>query len=482
MPSPAGLLAPMTIMRPAFLGGEAWTLSGINEVNVLLGRNGSGKSQLLKKIRDADVENSYLIVAERGGDITVQHGLMNEIASPAWQRQRTEGNISGDYRSEVVTRLQSYLILRGATENKDITHDLAEIFQPLSIILPDFSVQLKKENPYYTLTRLKDNSQVSAISGLSSGESQLFTIGLDILTIIGMKKLQGRMDFRLLIDEPDAHIHQDLQVKFADFLIALNKEYSFPIFIATHSTSLLSALGLFGGNKVSVFNISPVASNLVGEAFNSVKKQLTAMLGGHLILGPLFSAPLLLVEGDDDYRVWLHAARGGQMNISVMPCNGDEIFEYQSTLEKMFSSLSENQTLRAYVLIDGDKNRPQASPTKPQNYTQYFQLNCHETENLYLSDEVLRELGYEGWPQALQKIVNEAPKYGASQAALLELQGIDRRTADIKSVIHQLAQILDSKNVLWAVRVGKLLGKQKPTGMLQDFIGAAFCEVLWPTP
>ena len=42
----------------------------------------------------------------------------------------------------------------------------------------------------------------------------------------------------------------------------------------------------------------------------------------------------MLVEGDDDYKIWSQAPRHGIVKISVIPCDGQQIDKYQKLLEK----------------------------------------------------------------------------------------------------------------------------------------------------
>src|SRR6185436_17063827 len=106
---------------------------------------------------------------------------------------------------------------------------------------------------------------VTSVSNLSSGESQLLTLGMDILTIVGIWELDRQQERILLIDEPDAHIHPDLQIKFSDFLCHIEKKFDLQIFVATHSTTLMTALGQFGGDKVSLLYLELDKPDLVAE-------------------------------------------------------------------------------------------------------------------------------------------------------------------------------------------------------------------------
>ena len=470
--------ASLTAERPGFLGGGRWDLRRLNAINIIFGRNGSGKSLLLRKLRDTEKRAFHYIVPERSGEISFEANLIADVIDIERRSNHSQGNFAANYRQQIITRIQGYYTRRGTKRVRDIHHDPDQLLEAMSLILPDFTVQVKAETPFYDLRRTKDSAAVTSVSSLSSGESQLLSLGLDVLTIVGIWELDQQQKRILLIDEPDAHIHPDLQIKLADFLCHIERNFGTQIFVATHSTTLLAAFGQFGGASVSVLCMVPDSPTLNADPFSKVSRELSAMLGGHLLMGPLFGAPVLLVEGDDDYRVWVQVARSGKTSLCVLPCNGDEIRDYQRTLEKMFSALSENMALRGIALVDGDKFK---GDLPSSNYVRWAKLNCHETENLYLCDEVLQELGVD-WPSACVKIDAAAARFGNKEAALRALKpSIDRRTVDLKDVIHQIAQILDPKHLLWSLRLGKVLGAGRPTGMLADFVGAGLVDKLWPT-
>ncbi|EHK55533.1 AAA family ATPase, partial [Allomesorhizobium alhagi] len=117
---------------------------------------------------------------------------------------------------------------------------------------------------------------------------------MDVLTIAAIWEIEDRQERLILIDEPDAHIHPDLQVRFADFLVQVAEKYAPQVAIATHSTTFMAALGQFGGNAASVLYLDRRASEFVAQPFDAIMKELSACLGGHALMGPLFGVPLLL--------------------------------------------------------------------------------------------------------------------------------------------------------------------------------------------
>jgi predicted ATPase len=466
----------ITVPRPGYLGGAEWQLSRLRGINVLFGKNGSGKSILLRTLRDNDATSSHYIVPERSGEINFEAGLITEVVEAIKRQTNSQGNFASNYRQQVVTRIQGYYTRRGTKRRLEIDHDPDELLRAMALILPDFTVEAKSDTPFYDLRRIRDDSKVTSVSALSSGESQLLSIGLDIVTMLGIWELDKQEKRILLVDEPDAHIHPDLQIKFADFLCHIAKQFNVQVFVATHSTTLLAALGQFGGEEVGIVFVRPEERVLQAEPFTAVSRELAALLGGHLLMGPLFGAPILLVEGDDDYRVWVQVSRSGSISLCVLPGNGDEIKKYRVSLEKMFAALSEGVTLRGFAIVDGDKY-PNGLPEA--EYVPVIRLTCHEIENLYLTDEVLEELGY-NWNSACEKVRQNAQRFGARERELAEIARIDRRNADLKALLPHIAEILDPKGLPWAVRLGKVLGARRPTGMLAEFLGAEVMNALWP--
>jgi hypothetical protein len=306
-------------------------------------------------------------------------------------------------------------------------------------------------------------------------------LALDILTVAAIWDIQALDKRLMLVDEPDAHIHPDLQVRFADFLVQAAERYKLQVVVATHSTTLLAALGQFGGTSASVLYLDRTKVAFRAEPFSVVMKELAACLGGHALMGPLFSVPLLLVEGDDDYRIWSQVPRHHVLTFAVIPSHGEEIRQYQRTLERLFAALREReQGLTGYALLDGDKGKPQVNPKTPQDHIRYIQLACHESENLYLTDQVLALLGLT-WGEASELIVTRAETFGEKADLLRSARVWDRKAVDVKRVINELSQILDDKRVHWTVRVARAIGVSRPEGQLADFLGEEVISALWGT-
>ena len=471
----------INVQRPQFLGGGDWKLSGLTSVVVVFGKNGSGKSKLLRAWRDASPATTHYVVPERAGELDYQPQFLQQQLDAGQRKSQTERNFAGEYRRHVVARINAYFAARGNVRGDSLPGDPAELENLIGTLLPDFTTTFDGlEVPPFRLIRTHDDARINTVDELSSGETQIFTLGIDILTIVGMWDIQKTAERIILIDEPDAHIHPDLQVRFADFLITVAKRFDLQVVVSTHSTTLLAALGQFGGSDASVLYLDRTKDAFQAEQFSDLLRELAACLGGHALMGPLFGVPLLLVEGDDDYRIWSQVPRYHHVNFSVIPAGGDAIKKYQKALEKVFASLrEENTTTSGFALIDADKGKPTPDST-PQNHIRYIQLSCHESENLYLTDEVLALLGTD-WNTAKAKILAAAPEYGQKREKLETAVGWDRKSVDIKEVIEQLSLILDPKKVHWTLRVAKAIGDIRPKGQLGEFLGEEVILALWGT-
>ncbi len=411
--------------------------------------------------------------------MTPEPGWLQAEANPQERGGRRRTNNSQAFRQEAMTRYQAMASRAGAiamdTGESPITS--AAFKEAFATLLPEMYCEHGGDGRL-EIRRRSDNSVVNT-DQLSSGEAEVVGLAVDILTITRMWTLDKASERILLLDEPDNHLHPDLLEQLGRFLVKLVDSEGVQVIVATHSTSLLAALGLHGGDRVGVAYLVRGAAETRAIPFDRYMKDLTTCLGGHALMGPLFSAPLLLVEGDDDVQIWSQVARFGRVRLAVLPFGGHpNVRDGQKTLEALFGALHAEPKLLGTALLDGDVSLPTVA-THPQSFIQFCQLGCREAENLYLSDEVLASLDLT-WDQAKEKIIADASKYGAQEAALLAVAECERKDHDLKSTIRSLSLILDPKAARWTDRVAKAIGTSRPTGQLETFLGPCLMERLWP--
>lgn len=469
------------VPRAVVLGGGHFSLTNLKDITVLFGKNGSGKSLLLRAWRDQHNAMAHYVVPERTGEINFAPHIAPQELELEQRRQAHSRNFLADYRQRVLARIHGYLMLRGNARGEDhLPGSPADIEAMISELLPEFSVKIS-DHPLQPIEMAHvDRGKLDSVDQLSSGEAQLLWMAVDMLVAAASWQISKTEKRVLLLDEPDAHIHPDLLVRLAHFLVEVVDRYDIQLVVATHSTSLLAALAQFGDQKTGLIYLAKAKTQFKAIEITSHVKELASCLGGHALMGALFGAPLLIVEGDDDYRVWSEVPRRHNVRVAVIPARGsDEVVKFQRALEKVMSALRDDKyPPSGYALLDGDKVAPNPSAQNPQDYVPYLVLNCHEAENLYLTDEVLSELGT-NWEAACTSLVANAAKFGDKAEDLRRAAEWDRRTVDIKHLSEEISEILDPKHVHWTARVGAVIGKCRPSGQLSEFLGLGLVNALW---
>src|SRR5438874_1964114 len=102
-----------TIQRPQYIGAGNWTLKGMTDITIFMGKNGSGKSVLLRAWRDQSPDDVHYIVPERTGDIEFQPNYLAQEFDGARRRTVAIGNFVEEYRRRIVARVQTYFMKRG---------------------------------------------------------------------------------------------------------------------------------------------------------------------------------------------------------------------------------------------------------------------------------------------------------------------------------------------------------------------------------
>ncbi|RQP18586.1 MAG: ATP-binding protein [Parapedobacter sp.] len=466
-------------------------LVNIANINIILGRNGSGKSRFLRHLdmelaRQVGYNVSY-ISPERAGIFKKQgHIDTNMENDPEWLRSSRSMNQSQEFKTtsasllrEVETlylrRLQDSLELRN---NEDI-HFKNDVLDKMNALLSN--IMIVQEGSSF-LFKDYDGETVTP-ENISSGESEVIALATEVLYFF--EKLNPEKFNLLLIDEPDVHLHPDLQSRLANFLLNQIEELSpgarelTALCIATHSTPLVCALAVSDytslGNKEFKKNeitLTPVTDN--------IKK--IAPFFGHPLSLTFNNDPLLILEGEDDERIWQQAARTSQGKIKLFPILATSV-DQQSSLEKFCAKVlpSVYDNPLAYSLRDGDGATEALESIGP---VIRFRLNCYAAENLLLSDECLElmDTSWEGFiANAHQWIGNNE---GHKDLELIRelMNSNDRfRNQKIKS-IRQLICTISKSNKPWEVVVGQAIARLEAATeneySLYAMIGSDACEKL----
>jgi hypothetical protein len=193
---------------------------------------------------------------------------------------------------------------------------------------------------------------------------------------------------------------------------------------------------------------------------------------------------MLILEGEDDERVWQQAARSSRGRIRLFPVLATSV-DQQSDLENFCAPLLHSlyDEPRAYSLRDGDGKTGELPPI---GSVKRFRLNCYAIENTLVSDECLHVLG-SNWTDFQASAANWIKENSDHRdKELIEKLVVSEnrmRHQKIKQIRQLICSIADSKKP-WEVIVGQAIGtldrSSLPTGSdnLANFIGENTLQVL----
>src|SRR5690348_1802695 len=99
------------IPRQHLPGSNRWKVSDLTDVVVFVGKNGSGKSALLRSWRDQDIEGVHYVAPERTGEMDFHPSYMQEEMNPAGRQGYSRRNFVPEYRRRILSRVQHYFMV-----------------------------------------------------------------------------------------------------------------------------------------------------------------------------------------------------------------------------------------------------------------------------------------------------------------------------------------------------------------------------------
>lgn len=461
------------------------TLSNIGNLNIIVGRNGSGKSRFLRMLSQLRDQAGFFVryvSPERAGSFEPDAGIENTARNNKnWIEDQRGRNQASNFKQASASRLKELAMrfavrvesdasLRSDLTKTFITEQLAKINSMLSNVIID----REGAQEFYFMTI--DGVRIRA-EDLSSGESEVLSLATEILHFFDV--CQPDKINVLLLDEPDVHLHPDLQSRLARFLIREltgvppQLQERVVVCVATHSTPLICELALHLGCTIGTKDF---ASDAVVQRTVADQLKKLAPFFGHPLSKSISDDVPLILEGEDDERVWQQAARTAQGRLRVFPTLATSV-QHQAELESFCASLLSAiyDHASAISIRDGDGIRGTLNSI---GCVSRFRLQCYAIENLLLTDDVLTALNSD-WPTLVQRInewcaSNSTHKDVAVLSALAASQ--DRfRDTKIKEIRQLIPAILGSSKP-WEVHVGQTLGRinaATPRGAnsIVDYVG-----------
>lgn len=467
-------------------------LSNLAKINVLLGKNGSGKSTILRlleqhKQRLPNFGSASYITPERGGDLTYSGNVETNITNdPNWVAVVRRNNRYDNFRQMSVAefrRLET-LVLRKIEKDTATRRDLNFSFDTTLNLINGLldNVQISRGETSGFDIRDKLSNEKRAPSTLSSGESELISLAIEILAFSYSSENYQEKTSYLFLDEPDVHLHPDLQERLIALLVEAISGRDIVVIIATHSTAVLGVLS--DNSDARIGFVTTAQTEIPFVSISDSLRNILPIFGAHPLSNVFNKKPILLVEGEDDERIWQQAGRSSEGKLQIWPCRAGDVQsldEYENQVESIAGAIYERA--KAYSLRDRDQ-----APYEIEDKTivKRMRLFCRSAENLVLSNDVLSLLDTD-WEKMETAIGDWLDKYSEhpqceAMRAFAEA-GYDRCHGNLKSLRNILMMLAGSRKA-WEVAVGQaiagLLVNPPVSGehSLTEYLGPKLVEAL----
>ena len=450
---------------------NGYTLKNLNKINIVLGKNGCGKSIMLRTIeqnvlsQNENIGKSKYITPERGGALTYEAGVEQNLTTNInWLPGQRRRNQSGNFRQQSVGqyRILETLVLREIEKEKrsdpEYTFDL--YVSNINSLLDN--IEIRRHDAAFKIYKKETETELNA-NVISSGESELISLGIECL--IFSKECVSAKENILFLDEPDVHLHPDLQVRLMHFLKELVDKINFRVLIATHSTAILGALESYEDACLAFMTFDQ--KELEFKPVSDIYRKILPVFGAHPLSNVFNEAPILLVEGEDDERIWQQAVRTSSGRIQLYPCSVDgtgNMSDLEQEAQNIIRTVYDDA--KGYSLRDREGNEIEIEDLLP---IVRLKLVCRNAENLLLTDEVLQALSI-NWEQLNEKVNGWLDKNsGHLHYEVMngfKNSGFDRKNYDIKEVRNDIMGIIGSSKP-WEVAVGQTIANLTWNGSTQ---------------
>ena len=430
---------------------------------ILLGKNGAGKSTLLRNIDSSGEFSTKYISPERGGSLKYDPNVdLNMSNNDDWMIQDRRKNRTEQFRQQSTAQFRNLevMVLREIEKDigkrEDVNYTFDTTINNINELLP--KIKLERADRGFEIS----NNQGVKVSedNISSGESELIALSIEVL-VFSRSKQENKT---LLLDEPDVHLHPDLQQRFTEFVEKIATEFNFRVVLATHSTAIVGAF-----SETADLQVVPITDKAQSEfsafRYDPICHEILPVFGSHPLSTHFNRTPVLLVEGEDDKRVFEQIMRSSQGRIKFAPCvvgTVTEMTNWEKWLNTFLPSIYDDP--KGYSIRDLDDSAQ--AEIDDIGCVRRTRLNCYAIENLLLTTECLSLHHYtpEAFCEKIGQWLEVNPSHQTTDALIALRDGFDeRRTIKIKDLRNIIVALLGISKP-WEVLVGQIivnnLGKQ----------------------
>jgi hypothetical protein len=274
-------------------------------------------------------------------------------------------------RSSTVFRNRLYRILKSGNQeliNQFHDHLSFILFNNQKSIKLESETSIDNDRKVVIKLWIAGDKVPKDVSLLGSGTLQIIEILLNLMEVLTSSK-----DLRLiLLDEPDSHIHRDIQLRLIGIIHHFSGDNQ--IFISTHNEAMIRSVmpqNLFhldGRQDVEIFCVDKQAEGLnLGGHFKGIVPSKTASviksiggIDGLELIDVIESDRLFFVEGEDDarsYQILLDNLNTQNKKYAFWVLGGvSEVFSKLNSYKNIFSLLKGKKSLwdKSVFIFDKD--------------------------------------------------------------------------------------------------------------------------------
>lgn len=301
-------------------------------------------------------------------------------ASPVSAIQQIEDFVTEPRLRDAILRRESALVLRNRLYKLLISPDTTrqeEFKENLAYLLynNEQRIELVARSNIQRDTRVLINYKIGSdnvekdIALLGSGSLQAIEILLNLYQPGEVPK-----DLNLvLLDEPDSHIHRDMQQRLMNFLTRFAGSTNTQVFLSTHNESLIRSAAHFhlfhlegtekayikSIDKGQISKIQPHFKGIYHSEINPIIRSIGSVTGLDFI-NTMEADRIIFVEGEDDARILsllLRQQVANRKKYMFWVLGGiSEVFEHIEAYKTVFSAIRNNKPLweKACLVFDKD--------------------------------------------------------------------------------------------------------------------------------
>lgn len=219
------------------------------------------------------------------------------------------------------------------------------------------------------------------IDDLSGGEKEV----LNVFVRFHQMKPQGAV---ILFDEPDAHLHPDLERRYLETLRTLGQGNQ--LWLTTHSPEMMIGAGTDALYTVLKEPLSNDGNQFVRVTDDeTMHATLCELMGSRGLVS--FNQRIVFIEGEEssaDREVYEKLYPPGAFNVSFVPAGNSATV--RSIAERVNCLLSSSMTFQDYYsIVDGDIERPDAQTASSKRL---YTLPVYHVENFLLDAGLILEV------------------------------------------------------------------------------------------